>query len=95
MFVALHIHAAAAKNNFLTLEAKALLEGVIAAEFDLAAGTQNAMPGQINGSMESPRHQPGTAAKSGGASDRTVGGDFAARDGANQRQNFLTVLFSD
>ena len=94
MFVALHIHAAAAEDNFLTFEAKALFHGVIAAELDLAAGSQNALPGQINRSMEGPRHQPGTAAKTSGASDRTVSRDLAAGNGANQRDNFLTSFLS-
>jgi hypothetical protein len=90
VFVALHVNAAATKTDVFAFQSKALFDGVISAELDLSAGSQDAVPGQANRSVKGPRHQPGAAAETGGARDRTIGRDFATRDRANQRQNFLT-----
>jgi len=90
MLVTLHIHAATTENDVFTFQAQALFDGVISAELDLSAGSQDAVPGQANRSVQGPRHQPGAAAEACGARDRTVSRDFAMWDRANQSQNFLT-----
>ena len=93
MFVAFHIDTAAAEGNFLTFQAKALFDSVIAAKFDLAAGAKNAVPGHTDGGMQGSGDQSGAAAEASGATDRTVGGNFAAGNGTDQVKNFLPSLF--
>ena len=90
MLVALHVNAATTENDLFTFQTQALFDGVISAELDLSAGSQDAVPGQANRSVKGPRHQPGAAVEASGARNRTVGRDFAMWDRANQSQNSLT-----
>jgi hypothetical protein len=89
VLVAFHVDAPTPESNAFTFEAKALFNGVISAQLDLPARAQDAMPGQTNGSVQSPGHQSCAAAQTSGARNGAIGGDFAMRDGANEGQDLL------
>jgi len=85
--VPFHIHAAATKSYAFGFEAKTLLNGGIATQLDLSAGSEHAMPGQSEGAMQGPRYPPGRTRISGSAGHISIGGNFPAWDFTNCRQN--------
>ena len=68
-----HIDFTSAEGDALSFETKALLDGRVAAEFDFAARTKNALPRQIEGTAQNLRDLARRAGRSRGPGDRPVG----------------------
>ena len=85
-----HIYAAAAEGDAFGLEAEALLEAGVAGEADVAAGSQDAMPGDAAvGIVQGPGNLAGGAGESGGPGDIAVGGHPALRNAQDGAAQFL------
>jgi hypothetical protein len=81
--MALHIYAAAAEDNAFAFEAKTLLDGGVAAQFDFSTGAEHAVPGESEGGAQNSDDLTRRSGMAGGAGYRSVGGDLAARDFAD------------
>jgi hypothetical protein len=69
----LHVYAAAAENHSFGFQPEPLLDRVVASQFDFAAGTQNALPGKPEGTVENHRYLPCCSRKSSGACNGAIG----------------------
>ena len=79
----LHVDARASEGDSFHFEAKALVEGGVALQFDCAPGADDALPGEIDAGVKSADDLASRAGISGGLGDGTVGGDVAAGDFAD------------
>ena len=68
-----HVDLAAAKADAFSFETQTLFDSGVAAEFDFAAGTENALPRQTVGTAQDLGNLAGRAGISGGLGDRPVG----------------------
>jgi hypothetical protein len=89
VFVQFHVHLAASEGDAFSFQPESLLEGVVSAQFDSASGAQDALPGQAHGAAERRYHLAGGTGKSGGFRNRSVGGNLALWDLADDRNNLL------
>jgi hypothetical protein len=88
--VIFHVYAKAEELDAFGLEAHALFEPVFTGEENLAAGADDALPGDSGaGSVQGPCGLAGCAGKSGGVGDVSVGCDLAARDTADLGEDEL------
>lgn len=82
-----HVDAAAAERNTFGFQAEALLKTRFPAQLDFAAGAEDALPGESDGSTQDADDLASGTGMSGGAGDGAIGRDFAARDQANSGEN--------
>ena len=76
----LHIDPAATKGNALRFQTKPLLDCGIAPQFDLAARTEDALPGKPERTMKRASYLAGAAGESCCAGNGSVGRNFATRN---------------
>jgi hypothetical protein len=81
--VKLHVDAGAAEGDSFHFEAEALVKGGVSLELDVASGTDDALPGEIDAGVKGADDLAGGAGVSGGFGNGAVGGDVAAWDFAN------------
>src|SRR5438477_2508139 len=90
VFVQFHVHLAAPEGDAFRLQPESLFEGIISAQLDGASGAQHSLPGQGDRASQSCYYLAGGARKSGSFCDSAIGGDLAARNATDRRQNLLT-----
>jgi len=83
----LHIHPPPAKGNTFGFQAKALLEGRITPQLDLAASAQHAMPWQIEGIPQATCNLTRSVGKARRPRDCPVGRDLTTGDRPNSGKN--------
>jgi hypothetical protein len=83
VFIEFHVDSLATKLYALHGEAKALLGCGVPAEFDLAAGTDDALPWQRDVAAQELCDRSMVERIAGGCGDFTVGRDFSLFDGTN------------
>jgi hypothetical protein len=81
--VRFHVDSSAAEAHALGFQAEALLDGGVAGEFDLAAGSKDALPGQSITAAQNGGDLARGSGESGCAGYAAVGGNFAARNCAD------------
>ncbi len=74
MFVECHVHACSAEGNALHAQAESLLGGLFSGQFDDAAGTDDAMPGQSRDLLQDMHDLPGRARPARRPGHRSVAG---------------------
>lgn len=82
-FVRFHIHLAAAEAHAFGFEPESLFHGRIAAQLDLAASAEDALPGQSETVAQNGNDLARCSRKSGSTSYATVGRNSSAWDRAN------------
>jgi hypothetical protein len=83
-FVAVHVHAAAAKRYSFGLQAHPLLERILALQLDGPAGANDALPGQSNRATQRPGNLPGAARIPSGFRYAAIRGHFSTRNPQNR-----------
>ena len=84
-----HVNAPAAKGDAFVLETEALFHARGAAQFDMAAGAYDTVPGnRAVRCAQGPRDLPGLTRVSRGARHVTVSSDFALRDFPHRLDQF-------
>jgi hypothetical protein len=76
----LHIHAPPAKPHALSLQPKSLLDGRVAGQLDLAAGSQHTLPRQPKSAPQSSRHLTSSPRKSRSPRHSPISRNFPARN---------------
>src|SRR5262249_2401111 len=79
-FVGPHIHPPPAEVHAFGLQTKPLLDLRIPAQFDLAAGAENPVPGQAERTPQHPCHLPCPSRQSRGARHGAISRNFSPRD---------------
>jgi len=85
--VALHVYAAATKAYTFRYEPEALFHGGIPTQFNLSPCTQDAVPGQPEGTPQHADHLPRSTGVSRATRHAAVRGDIAARNFPDRSQN--------
>jgi hypothetical protein len=75
-FVQFHVYPAATKSHSFGLQPQALFNRGIATKLDLAASSQNPMPGQPMRTMQRPGDLPCGSRIPGGSGDCAIAGNF-------------------
>src|SRR5882724_1726988 len=75
-----HPYFLAAEFYAFHFQAKTLVQATFTGNRDSATGGHHAMPGKSVGMCERAYHLPGSARESGGARNRSIAGNMAARD---------------
>jgi hypothetical protein len=78
--VRFHVHALPAEAHSFRFQAQPLFDGRIAAQLDLSACSEDALPRQTKGSVQYSRDLARAVGDSGSASYGAVGGDFSPGD---------------
>jgi hypothetical protein len=73
-----HIHLSAAETHAFGFKAKALFHGGIATQLDFSAYTQDALPGQVESSMQYLGDLACHSRRAHSSSDRSIGGNLAS-----------------
>jgi len=82
-FVKTHVHSAAPKRDAFHLQAKPLIHGMMAAQLDVPAGADNALPGKIDSRVKRPHHLARCAGIARGLGDRAISRHVATRHSAD------------
>lgn len=83
----LHVHAAAAESDPFGFQSKALLDGGIAAQFDLASCAEHPMPRKPKRTAQHPDHLPGSSGIPCTTRHAAICRNFAARNLADCRDD--------
>ena len=87
MLMAGHVDPLPPKNHAFGFEAHALFESGVAAELDLSAGAQDAVPRYAECRAQCGGDLAGGSAQASGSRDRSVGSNLPIRDLADSGEN--------
>jgi hypothetical protein len=90
--MSLHVNAGPAEVDTFHLQAESLLGTAFAGELDGSAGTDDALPRQAGDVAENANNLTSRAGPACGCSDRTVGGNGAFGQGANDAHDLLAQI---